>query len=486
MNKFTWLYVFTIVLLGACTDQIDPAYTNANFPKEIEKILVNKCATAGCHNDKSYTNAANLNLSTWQNLFKGSVNGAVAIPFSHRQSSLFQFINTYADQGAMAAPTMPLNASPLTLQELITIKKWINDGCPSLNGEIPFAQNQLTKSKAYITNQGCDLVSVVDAASGLVMRYVEVGKSASEIELPHNIKVSNDKKYWYVCFSNGQYVQKFDAVHDQLISEVFIGDGLWNVITISPDDQYAYISDLSANGKIAFIDLTQMKLLNTIAAPGIITFPHGMVCHTNADTLIVTAQYGNMFYRILPKVPKIEKISLQNGVSPVTTPQILDPHEVALSPDKTKYFFTCQHSNEVRVYDMLLKQVSDIIPVGKYPLEMTVSKKRNWLFVSCEEDPNPVYNTFKGSVYVIDINTMSVIKVLHEKFFQAHGIAIDDKNDLLYVASRNVSPDGPAPHHVSECGGRNGFYHIIDVNTWKSKTGSYEISVDPYAMDIRE
>jgi DNA-binding beta-propeller fold protein YncE len=130
--------------------------------------------------------------------------------------------------------------------------------------------------------------------------------------------------------------------------------------------------------------------------------------------------------------------------------------------------------------DTLLK----VIPVGKYPLEMAASKSKELLFVTCQEDTNP-NPLAKGSIYVIDMKTLTVVKIIKEKFYQPHGIAIDDKRDLLYVISRNADRNGPAPHHISECGNRNGFFHVININTWQRVSPTSEVSVDPYSADVR-
>nr|HPI55616.1 hypothetical protein [Chitinophagaceae bacterium] len=166
------------------------AVENSEFPSEVQIIFTNKCATAGCHNDASYQNAANLNMSSWTQLMKGGNSGSVVIPFAPAQSSLLQFVNTYEELGLINSPTMPLNDDVLSRDEVLTIRRWIEQGCPNKNGEIPFAADPQQRSKAYITNQGCDLVSVVDNETGLVMRYVKVGHDPIAIEVAHNIKVS--------------------------------------------------------------------------------------------------------------------------------------------------------------------------------------------------------------------------------------------------------------------------------------------------------
>jgi DNA-binding beta-propeller fold protein YncE len=481
------LALICALLLSACRRMIDPAFQQpTGYPPAVEKIITTNCATTGCHTPGGSVNAASLDLSTLEGLLRGGVSGAVVVPYSVDQSSLFQFINIYEDLGLRATPTMPINRSPLSRADVIALRDWIATGCPSASGEIPFSTYPESRGKAYISNQGCDLVSVVDAETRLVMRYVKVGHDAQITELPHCLRVSPDGRYWYVCYTNGQYVQKFDAVSDTLVDEVFVGPGGWNILKISPDSRYAYVSDFTSNGKLVEVDLATMTIRKTLYSPGLFEYPHGIAYSRTQDTVYVTAQYGNMIYRIMPGIPKIDKISLQPGQAPVTTQQLLDPHEILMSPDYSRYFITCQASNELRVMDARADTLLKVIPMGTYPLEFSISAKKNRLYVVCQEEANPVYPGFKGSVHVVNLNTLTVEKVLYERFYQPHGIAVDDKRGLLYVASRNADPTGPAPHHISVCNGRNGFFHVIDLESYETVKRSSELSVDPYSLDVRE
>lgn len=477
---------FVVIILASCKKMIDPAFNKSEYPEEIAQIIVNKCATAGCHNDKSFQNAANLNLTTWDDLLAGGITGAAVVAYSPAQSSLMQFVNTYEDMGLITTPTMPINQPVLSRNEVNTIKKWIENGCPSRDGKIPFAENYANRSKVYITNQGCDIVSIIDAETKLVMRYVKIGHDPNQIELPHCVRVSSDGKYWYTCFTNGAYFQKFSTETDSMVAELNIGLGSWNILKISPNNKYAYVSDFVNNGKLIEVDLETMTIKKTLSGSGLFVFPHGLAYTQTADTIYTTAQYGNMVYRIIPSIPKVDKISIQKNALPVTTPQLLDPHEILMSPDYSKYFLTCQASNELRVMDAHADTLLHVIPMGIYPLEFALSKKKNLLFVVNQEDINPVYPSYRGSVYVVDLNTMTVVKKIYEKFFQPHGIGLDDSRGLLFVASRNADPTGPAPHHLSECNGRNSYFHVIDINTWQLVKPSNELSIDAYSLDVRE
>jgi len=191
-------FIFLLVLLVACTKDSAPP-TFGDYPTEIGKIMTYKCATSGCHNEASYKAAADLNLSSYASLFRGSNNGSPVIPFRSDFSSLCYFINTYSEFGLTNLPTMPLNSNALSKAEVKTIKDWIDNGAPDINGNIMWGNNPIRK-KYYVLNQGCDVVTVFDAETQLPIRCITVGNNPNVSESPHMVKVSPDGNYWYVVF----------------------------------------------------------------------------------------------------------------------------------------------------------------------------------------------------------------------------------------------------------------------------------------------
>ena len=138
-----WFAVSGLVCLAACKHKPEElpatAISSSNYPPHEAAIIVNKCATAGCHNAASYTAAGGLRLDSWEHLMNGGGNGAVVVPYSPEHSSLLYYINTDTTIGLAAQPTMPVNGTPLTRQEYLTIQNWVMNGAPDKNGNIPFA-----------------------------------------------------------------------------------------------------------------------------------------------------------------------------------------------------------------------------------------------------------------------------------------------------------------------------------------------------------
>jgi len=468
--------VFFLMLLFSCKK--DPALPiTSDFPKDIDLIFSNKCSTPGCHNSASYQAAANLNLSSYAALFRGSVNGSPVIPFSTEFSSLCYFVNTYDEFGPKNSPSMPLNETALSKQEVATIFDWIKAGAPDKNGNIMWSDN-LFRKKYYVLNQGCDVVTVFDANTQLPMRYIKVGNNPAAAESPHMLKLSPDGQYWYVVFVANNILQKYRTSDDSFVGEVSLGNFQdWNTITISNDGKRAYCVSWQTNSRLAIVDVEHMRLLKNV---GGFTNAHGIALNNSNDTIYMTAQTGNYIYKLDTALNNINSVVLDLSGSPNSTSS-LDPHEITFSTDGSKYFVTCQKSNEVRVMSTVGDNLLQVINTGVYPLEMVKSITRDKLYVSCQNDPNS-NSKILGSVTVIDMTTFAASN--YKVGYQPHGLAIDEANNLLIVASRNIVTNGPTPHHTGVCG-RNGFVNFFDLNTMQLLYKKTEVASDPYSVIVR-
>lgn len=487
--RFIVLYLFFVFLVLGCRK--DTGFVNqGNYPVSVGKIIINKCATSGCHNDKSYMDADDLNLQNWGSMFGGSTSGSAIVPYNSKFSSLCYYINTFPELGLQSEPTMPFNRDPLSFDEVKTIKDWIDAGAPDVNGKVMWSENSFRK-KLYAVNQGCDVVTVFDSDTQLPMRYIEVGNKAGISESPHQVRVSPDGLYWYVIFVNNNVMQKFSCVDDKLIGSIPLSpvaagtstnaanDALnWNTFVISKDGKRAYCVSWQPSGKVCAVDLEKMKLIHFL---GGFNNPHGIVLNAADDKLYIGAQSGNYITELDTAFSVNNDLSLQNGVPP-SGASLLDAHDLLLSPNNSDLLITCQKSNEVRVFNIPSQNVTAIISTGYYPQEIVYSKTLKQYYVSCTYDSTSFSNSM-GVITRIDAQTYAPTKI--QCGFQPHGLAVDENKNLLYVLSRNIPSNGPAPHHTSQCSGRNGFVNFIDLYSNMLSPKKYELSVDPYFISAR-
>jgi DNA-binding beta-propeller fold protein YncE len=475
--RFLISYFFVALVFAGCTK--DVGYVNSGaYPDNIDRIFTRKCATAGCHNTVSAEAANSLDLSSWRQLFKGSGSGSPVIPFSSRFSSLCYFVNTYSDLGAQNIPTMPFNASALSKEEVKTIKQWIDDGAPDATGVVAFSDDD-KREKLYAVNQGCDVVTVVDAKTQLPMRFIEVGPGKYT---PHQVRVSPDGKFWYVLYLNHNFMKKFSCSDDAFVADIPLtplaaGTGAqnaldWNTFSITSDGKRAYCVSWTAIGVISCVDLENNKLIHY--SPGW-TYPHGI--HLSADNkkVYIAAQTGNYISEIDSSLDVSTKNDYALDGGQISTATSLDPHDMALSADGNALVITCQKSNEIIVFNLLTKQPSHRIATGYYPQEIVYSQRYRAYYFTCSGNGT---GSDAGSVVKLDDTFFKPTLIKHGS--QPHGIAVDEKQGLVYVLSRNISSDGPLPHHTSQCAGRNGFVTFLDPITLKPNGKKFELSVDPY------
>ena len=497
--------IFTLAAIAlcitACTHKPPgptPVSTDSSgFPAAVGSILINKCAISGCHNAASYQNSAGLLLDTWDHMLDGSVNGAAVIAYNTTYSPLLFFVNTDPANGTVATPTMPLSTTampqqPLSSAEYATLRDWIASGAPDKDGNIPFASNADTRQKIYLTQQACDLLAVIDAGRGVVMRYIPIGTDSNNTESPHCVRTSSDGAYAYVSFNNGTSIQKIDTRTDKVVGAVPLGLGSWNIVYIGPGDTTLATTDWVSDGRIVYANARTLQTLPALtgSGSGLFVRPHGIASNAAFDTTFITSQYGNMIYRWAPRVPNYKKISLDANPPEPSNPSDSsspNPHEIIMSPDYSRYFVSCQGTNEVRVLDAHTNALLAVIPVGTFPQEMAISKTKPYLFVTCTEDAaNPLPGR-RGSVYVIDYTTNQLVgSPIYGDFYQPHAVTVDDQNGKVYIASLNTNPTGPAPHHATVCFGRAGWYTIYDLNTLQPASSKrYEVTVSPYSAATR-
>jgi DNA-binding beta-propeller fold protein YncE len=459
---------------------LDPS---SGYPTEIGAIMETQCAVTGCHDGVSNGAAAGLNLESWETLFQGSRNNAAIIPYRPDQSFMMFFVNTYEELGPSLTPQMPYGADPLSKSEVLMIENWIAQGAPNKDGFVKFSDDS-EREKIYILNQGCDLLGVMDKETRLMMRYIDVGTSVG-IEAPHFIHMSEDGLHYYVCYYTSNVFHKFRSEDDVLVGEADIGFGSWNTFALSADGTIAFVVDLSASGSIAVVDVETMTMIVKYGGAGLFDWPHGSMVK-DANTLYITSQFGNFIYKIdISDIqnPNIEKVVLGTGESPSAASKY-DAHEMRYIPDKTEYAVTCQKSGEVRFFDATTDSLLAVVSTGDFPQEISVSSATPYLFVTCMEDETTFPGT-TGSVAVIDYTNHTLVKSIYTGH-QPHGLEADDAENVVYVLNRNATSEGPAPHHVTDCGGRNGYMTIIDMGSLELTGYKAELSVDPIYMAITQ
>jgi DNA-binding beta-propeller fold protein YncE len=486
MRQLLTCVIVALLLVISC--KVDDTVIDLNgsaYPYDVGKILLTKCTNPGCHNTTSKEGAAGLSLTSWKELFEGGRSGAAIIPTRPDFSTLCFYTNTYPDLGVTLKPIMPYDKAPLSREEYTLLSNWVKNGAPDRKGNLRFAGNSRRK-KIYVSNLRCDVVTVFDSETLLAMNYVDVG-TRSVTEYPVMLKVAPDGNYWYVVFTANQVIQKYNAEDDSYVGTIDLGSGQWNSFEISPDSQSAFCVDNNNPGKIAYVDLVSMQVITTFSYGNNFIYPRGVTMNKAGTLLYAGPQFGNFVYKINVSNPLVQvtEEKVIDGTQTVNSNSSLDIHQVLFSGDETKYYVSCERSQDIRVIQSSNDSLLASIPVGTIPQFMALYKAGNLLFVSCPYDTLSFPGN-KGCVVVIDCQSNMLVKKINTGI-QPYGIAIDESKQIACVANGNSGVGSHSAHHVTKCGGQNGNVTFIDLNTLDLIPGKKaEVAVYPYSVAIRK
>jgi DNA-binding beta-propeller fold protein YncE len=462
----------------------DPVLNTGDYPPEIGTIIITKCAVDGCHNTLSAPMSEGVDLSSWESMMNGRDLGATIIPYSYSQSLIFLYINTFPDLGAIVQPTMPKNAEPLSRNDVLKIRFWINAGAPNKDGFIKWSDLP-NRRKYYIANRGCDLISSIDPTTSLVMRYIDVGH-VFEIENPSVVRVAPDNLHWYVSFNNSDIIQEFSTTTDQKTGELILGSGNWSSLCISSDSKTAFLlnSD-SLQSELAIVDLQNMKLIKKYSNV-FMSSATSLAFDETDHILYAGSEHGNFIYKIdvsNPLIANFEIVPLHQ-VEPPDINAKDNPRSLYFDITKSRLYVACNGSGLFNEYNVKTNQLLSSIHVGNTPANIAYDPNHDLFFVACTNDSITLPG-FHGYVTIVDGTSLAVIDKIHTDI-QPYGLAVDSQLNRLIVANRNAIDSGPPPHHHVECVGRVGSFSYIDLNTLSliNEEGFY-LSVEPYSVSIK-
>lgn len=287
----------------------------------------------------------------------------------------------------------------------------------------------------YVTNIDSDIVSVIDADQGAVIREVKVGKEPCDIAVAPSgdtIAVSHEDRIgdvWFLdrktlkpirkvllaeekvrktnCFflafskdgrnlyAVNQFSGSFYAVDSsagKVIKTVRIGDDKpqkpqrLQGMVLSPDGKSIYIPD-SNNGKVLVLDAERVVIRDTIHIGG---DPFAVNISPDGKTLYVAdAADSSLILYSLESKAVLKRIPV--GIAPMG---------IAVSNDGAFVFVSNKLSYSVTVIDARAKEPAANIPVGAYPIGIVVSPDGKRVYAA---------NYNENNVSIIDTGSMKEI-----------------------------------------------------------------------------
>ncbi|WP_337873289.1 hypothetical protein [Ignavibacterium sp.] len=430
--------------------------TNNGFEsREVAEILVNTCATAGCHVGSSP--AGNLATTDYNSLLKGAVNtssghqaefeGEVLIPFNSEKSLLYQMIK------GNVTPASPHQNLNLTDSQKEKIREWIDNGAKNFSGVIPF---QNPSYRIFVCNQSSDVISVADGDNKVVSRIADVSVLSNNIDAPHMVKEFGE--YYYVTLISAGRLLKIRKSDNQIIA---FTSGLEKagMVHLTSDGSYAFVSRSSTSASIYnsvyAVRLSDMSIEQEISLP-VTGVPHAIAL-TPDDSLLFVANLTK---------DRISKVNAKTFefIDDILLPAGTEPMESSCSPDGNFLYVSARGTNKVLVIDTRTDSILASIDVGTMPMHIAISPEGNRIYVAIMGNHSAGEH---GSVDVIvksGNNWNKFTTINDHRFSMPHGCDLSTDGKYLFISSRNTSGMYQPKFKVNG-EGNNGNLAIIDTET---------------------
>jgi DNA-binding beta-propeller fold protein YncE len=319
------------------------------------------------------------------------------------------------------------------------------------------AQSADAGYRVGVVSESGDIVTwLTPTGSGLTLdRVVPVGIMPSDIDGPHNITVSPDRKTYYVTIAHGTpygSLWKLNAVGDSLVGRAQV-ERFPTTISVTPDGQFAFVANSDFHG-----DHPRMNVVSVVHTPTMTKItdipscdmPHGVKVNHAGTRVYVSCMHSDEILQLDVATFTISRrAKTGDGHSmaaapvgpqhhgPVAPPAAAAPNEcsptfVSVSRDDKRLYVACNYGNSVQVWDATTMAKLKEIPVGKGAYNVEPSPDGTLAIVTNKKDQ---------SVSLIDAVRLTEVARIPTSKKIVHGVAYSPDTRFAYVTCESIGSD---------------------------------------------
>jgi DNA-binding beta-propeller fold protein YncE len=334
----------------------------------------------------------------------------------------------------------------------------------------------------YVLSESADKISLVRFGPGgaKVERAVDTGSMTPDIDGPHGISISPDKRFYYVSLANGRpfgSVWKYDASNDRVLGRVQLGY-FPATMDVSKDGQFLYVVNFNLHGDMvpSSVSVVATSAMMEIARIQTCTMPHGSRLSPDGAKQYSACMMDDMLVEIDTSTLKVarhflltrgKEMGMEGAPGAMPSPakpspahqhntgghgmEPPKPGDVSCRPtwaqpsvDGKSIFVACNNSNEIVDVDAATWKVNRRIASadGVYNLAVTKSGR---LIATNKRDQ---------SVSIIDLASGKELARLKTKRKVLHGVVVSPDDKFAFVTVEGI-------------GSEPGTVEIIDLESLK-------------------
>ena len=351
---------------------------------------------------------------------------------------------------------------------------------------VAFATAQTASDKTYLVyvlSESADKISLIrfGPKGATVERVVETGNMPTDIDGPHGISISPDKKFYYVSLSNGRpngSVWKYNASNDAVLGRVPLG-AFPATMDVSKDGEFLYVVNFNLHGDMvpSSVSVVATTPMMEIARIKTCTMPHGSRLNSQGtkhysacmmDDLLVeidTATLKASRHFMLTKGKEMGMSGAPNITRKPATPSSPShqhntgghgmeppkPGDISCSPtwaqpssDGSSVFVACNASSEIVELDVASWKVKSRIPAGDGVYNLAVTKNGRLIATNKRDQ----------SVSIFDVASKKEVSRLKTKRKVLHGAVVSPDDRYAFISVEGI-------------GAEPGTVEIIDLDSLK-------------------
>ena len=334
-----------------------------------------------------------------------------------------------------------------------------------------FAQQPPDKDYlVYVVSESADTITLVrfGRKGATADRSFGTGNMPTDIDAPHGLAISPDKKFYYVSLANGRpfgAVWKYDAANDAVLGRVQLGS-FPATMDVSKDGQFLYVVNFNLHGDMvpSSVSVVATGPMMEVARIQTCRMPHGSRLNPQGTKQYSACMMDEMLVEIDTATLKPARHFVltkgkEMGMSgpPSATPaqavakpvqhahdtgghgmEPPKPGDIRCSPtwaqpstDGTSVFVACNNSSEIVEVDAAVWKVKRRIAAGDGVYNLAVTKNGRLIATNKRDQ----------SVSIFDLATGREFVRLKTKRKVLHGVVVSPDDRYAFVSVEGIGSE---------------------------------------------
>jgi DNA-binding beta-propeller fold protein YncE len=337
-----------------------------------------------------------------------------------------------------------------------------------------FAQTAPPKQDylVYVLSESADRISLVrfGPAGAKLEHSFETGSMPSDIDGPHGLAISSDKKFYYVSLANGRpygSVWKYDAANNAVLGRAQLGY-FPATMDLSKDGQFLYVVNFNLHGDMvpSSVSVVATGPMMEIARIQTCTMPHGSRLNPQGTKHYSACMMDDMLVEIDTSTLKVSRHFMLTkgkemgmpgaptglrGPGSSSTPmaghkhdmsghgmEAPKPGDVSCSPtwaqpsaDGASVYVACNAFSEIVEVDVAGWKVVRRIPAGSGVYNLAVTKNGRLIATNKRDQ----------SASVIDLASGKELARLKTKRKVLHGVVVSPDDRYAFVSVEGIGSE---------------------------------------------